>query len=85
MQGQGGLLSASREPRQATNRHALIFPGSSFPATTYTRLAATAVRDSTSLTLDTSPVGWQAGDEVVITSTDFFSDQTQVRFAGMWW
>lgn len=48
------------------------------PRLSWTHLAATAQPNATSITL-AETVDWQAGDEVVITSTDYDQDHAEVR------
>ena len=49
------------------------------PRTSFLRLAAPAVHGSTSLTLDSVPVGWQAGDALVVTSSTHDVNCTMLR------
>ena len=44
----------------------------------WSRLAAHAVNASSEITLE-SAVGWHAGQQIILTSTDFDSDQTEQR------
>ncbi|MEY3895171.1 MAG: hypothetical protein RLZZ214_690, partial [Verrucomicrobiota bacterium] len=46
--------------------------------TDWTQLGATAVKNATSITLK-EPVDWQAGEEIVIASTDFDAHQAETR------